>query len=151
MSAAEVARVRQLYEGFNTGQVTPVLSLYAHGAVYVQTDTDRIVKGQLRIREIIFSWHTCFGDDAYVDLDELVTNADPRRLTEVPGSSFCAQVDFELCNAYYVKTFPGLERIAPAHNREVHLRVGETVWLNADGLVIRLENAMGVNALRSLH
>lgn len=147
MTALTVKDLRGKYDLFNTGDIDAIVAQFAADAEYRQLDGEEIAiaVGRDQIRGVMEGWRHFFGDNPKI---EDITIREAHGLArEVPGSVQCFVVDFVGVGVYQ-NTIPGLERVAPAHNRPVRVPIGETVWLNDKGEFVRVENTMKIVALQ---
>ena len=137
--------LRNRYEQFSAGQLDELVSGFIPAATYNQLETGRTAAGHEQIRAVMGGWRTCFQGARIERVD--VRKAPENVLAEVPDATQCLLANF-IGVGVYVQTVPGLEEEAPAKGQQVSLPVGETVWFNEFGQIIRTENSIKVSALR---
>lgn len=137
--------LRDKYGLFNDGDLDAVVAQFHPEAEYRQTDTGNVAVGHDQIRSVMAGWPHFFGPKPQIE--DIVISPAARLVGEVPGAVQCFTVNFVGVGTYQ-NTIPGLEQVAPAHGRAVRVPIGETVWIDKEGLFIRVDTAMQIAALQ---
>jgi hypothetical protein len=136
--------MRKMYERFNDADVESFLSQFAPDAHYSQLDSGNVAVGHDEIRQVLLGWRTCFEG---ARIEEIQMEPATQLVGDHDGATQCYVVDF-VAVGRYVHTLPGLEETAPAMGEKVRVPIGDTVWLNADGQIIHVDNTVQVSALQ---
>jgi SnoaL-like domain len=144
MTTAKELRV--IYNRFNSGDIDGVVGAFAPNAGYYQIDTRHLATGQDEIRTVMDGWRYCF-EGAQMTVLAIGIATDPAKIAAWPGAVVCLEADL-IGAGRYVNSFPGLEAVAPAHDRAVRFSLGDTVWFDQDGCIVRINNKMMVDAIQ---
>lgn len=137
--------LRDKYGLFNDGDIDKVVAQFHPEAEYRQTDTGQLAIGHDQIRTVMEGWRHFFGDKPQIE--DITIRQAHRLAEEVSGAVQCFVVDFKGVGVYQ-NTIPGLEQVAPARGQQVRVPIGETVWVDANGLFLRVDSAMQITALQ---
>ncbi len=132
------------YDLFNGDDPSAIVKQFAEGGVYKQLDSGKVAIGRDEIAEVMAGWKHFFTGAQIQDVT--VTEA-PHLARDFDGAEQCFVVDF-VGVGVYDNTIPGLEQAAPAKGQEVHLPIGETVWVDGDGKFLQVENTIQITALQ---
>ncbi|HKX23964.1 MAG TPA: nuclear transport factor 2 family protein [Candidatus Saccharimonadales bacterium] len=139
--------LRNRYGLFNAGDFDAVVAQFSPEAQYRQLDGPEVTValGREQIRGVMEGWRHFFGDNPQIE--DIVIRPAHSLIREVSGAAQCFVVNFVGVGVYQ-NTIPGLEEAAPAHGRPVRVPIGETVWVDGDGLFVRVDNTMKIIALQ---
>lgn len=142
--SVSIDEISKVYELFNNDDIDGLVGLFAPGAVYYQADSWQTATGPDQIRGVMEGWKSSFTG---AKIQDVKVQERPELVDEIPGAVQCFFVTFTGVGVYD-KTLPGLDDTAPAHHREVHLPITETVWVNDSGKFVRVTNTAELSALQ---
>lgn len=137
--------LREFYQLFNAGKLDDLVSRFIPSATYHQHNMDRTAVGHHQIRTFMTGWRGCFEGAQIMGVS--IIKAQDRIQTEVSNAAECLLADFTLAGVY-ARTPPGLEDDVPATKQPVSFSVGETVWFDDSGQIIRVHSTFNLAALR---
>ncbi len=132
------------YELFNSGDIGAIVAGFAPNGVYEIHECEVVAIGHAEIRVAMSHWRRCFESPR---IDGVRAVERPSMIDEQPGAAQCFTVEFT-GDGRYIKTMPGPIGFPEAHDRYVSMKIGETVWLDRNGLVIRAICSIQTAALR---
>jgi hypothetical protein len=135
--------LRTLYDSFNTGDIDAFLEAFSPDARYYQYESSAVGRGLDQIRHILVGWTTSFIGAAIHDV--FITH-DEARAPEADGAVDCWHIDYR-ATGIFDKLIPGLD--IPPTGLDVNVPFSDTVWIDGDGHVLRLENSMHIPALQA--
>lgn len=133
--------IREFYAALTGDDLGIAGNSFAHNAVYVQLDTGSTGRGLEQVLEALRCWRNCFDGLAIIDAQTSQATSDD------PCSSERCFVISYIMTGQYVGTVPGMELVAPAHDRLVSVPMHDMVWVDPDGLITQINNRMHWSAL----
>jgi hypothetical protein len=142
ISILEVQEQYEAYNSFAIGLPDTIRQRFIPEAVYYQVETNRTALGYEEIYWALAAWKQYLKN---LRLEVRGVRAQPRPIGRLDGAVQCFLVDFIVSGRYELE-MSGLG--VPAHNGHVRIRIGETVWFNAEGKITRIESSLNVADLR---
>lgn len=143
MSLRTVEDVQKFYAQRNKEVDQALVSHFRQDATYYQAETSRTAQGHTAIRLALNAWKSSFSPCRLTDVS---VTTQPRVVSGVAGAAQCFQVDYVLVGRYVNAhpVFAGQSNAPPARQQRVRLPVSETIWVDARGQIIRLDNSVSL-------
>lgn len=135
--------LRDLYMNFNTGDIDAILAAFSPDARYYQCESGAIGRGPTEIRPMLEGWRLSFVNAI---IHNVTITHDTPAAPEADGAYDCWHVEY-WSNGTFARPIPGLD-IEPG-GQKVDLATCDTIWVDASGKVLRLENSVHIPALQA--